>query len=63
MENGRIVQLIAHSPEDKEWTYMIPASLAEHVNFNEKLISSKSITGKYTVIRGKIEKGDNILTK
>ena len=63
IENGRIIQLIAHSPVNKEWTYMIPASLAEHVQFNEKLISSKGNTGKYTVVRCKIEKGDNILTK
>ena len=48
MENGKIVQIIAHSPANKEWTYMIPASLAEHVQFNEKLISSKGSTGKYT---------------
>jgi hypothetical protein len=63
MENGRIVELIAHSPTNKEWTYRIPASLAENVTFNEKLISSEDISGKYAVIRCNLEKGDNILTK
>jgi hypothetical protein len=63
MEKGRIIQIIAHSPANKEWTYRIPASLAEDVKFNENLISSKENTGKYTIVRCKVEKGDNILTK
>jgi hypothetical protein len=63
LENGRIVQIMAHSPEAKEWTCMIPASLAKHVKFNAKLTSSKGQTGKYALIHCKLEKGDNLLTQ
>jgi hypothetical protein len=63
MENGRIAELIAHSPADREWTYRIPASLAKNVTLNDKLISSEGISGNYAVIRCNLEKGDNILTK
>lgn len=63
LENGGIVQIVAHSPAEKEWTCMIPASLAEHVKFNGKLIYSKGQTGSYALIRCKLEKGDNLLTQ
>jgi expansin (peptidoglycan-binding protein) len=63
MENGKIVQIVAHSPIDKEWTYRIPAKLAKNIKFDNKLTLSNSITGKYAVIRCKLAKGDNILTE
>jgi hypothetical protein len=63
LENGRIVQIMVHSPAEKEWTCMIPASLAERVKFNGELISSKGQMGKYALIHCNLEKGDNLLTQ
>lgn len=63
MENGKIVQLVAHSPVDKEWTYRIPVALAKDVKFNGKLTSSNNMTNRYAVIKCKLQKGDNILTE
>lgn len=63
MGNGKIIQMIANSPVDKEWTYRIPASLAKDVKFNRKLTSSNNRAEKYAVIKCKLAKGDNILTE
>lgn len=61
MENGKVVELIAHSPEDKEWAYRIPASLAKDLNFSRKLTSSKDLTGEFAIITCNLKEGDNIL--
>ena len=63
IENGKIVQIVAHSPMDKEWTYRIPAPIARGVKLNGKLTSSSSIAGKYLVVKCKLKKGDNIVTE
>lgn len=63
MENGRIAQIIAHSPEDKEWTYRLPSSLARDVKFNRQLTSGNNTEGDYTVINVKLKRGDNTLTQ
>ena len=63
MVNGKIVQIIAHSPEEKEWTYRIPQTLAKDTKLNRGLTASNSTAGKYSVIKVKLKKGDNMLTE
>lgn len=61
MGNGKIVHMAAHSPEAREWTYRIPENLADEIKFNGKLTVANTKTGKYRIIRCKLEKGDNLL--
>jgi hypothetical protein len=63
IENGKVSRIVAHSKADKEWTCRIPAALAKDIKFNGRLISSNTIFGKYTLIKCKLAKGDNILTE
>jgi len=63
MQNGKVAQIIAHCQTDKEWTYRLPSSLAKDIKLNGKLVSSRTISGKYTVIKCKLERGDNNLTE
>jgi hypothetical protein len=62
MENGKIVQIVAHSPEDKEWTFRMPQSLAKDAKLNRSLTSSSTV-GKYAVVKVKLKRGDNTLTE
>jgi len=62
MENGKITQIIANSPADKEWTYRIPAVLAENTRFSKILTISNDVKGRYAIIRCKLAKGENMLT-
>ena len=63
MEKGKIVQIVAHSPVDKEWTFMIPSTLAKNVRFNGKCTIANNIFGRYTVIKCKLTEGFNNLTE
>lgn len=62
MKNGKIVRLVAHSPEEREWTCRIPQNLAKDLKFDRGIITSNNIEGKYAVIKVKLKKGDNSLT-
>jgi hypothetical protein len=62
MKNGKIVKLVAHAPEEKEWVCRIPQYLAKDVKFNRSFIASNNTEGKYAVIKLKLKKGDNALT-
>jgi alpha-L-fucosidase 2 len=61
MGNGKVIQLVAHSPEDKEWTYRIPVALAKNLKFNTKINSKNNTDGRYMVVNCKLQKGDNNL--
>lgn len=62
MENGKIQNIIAHSPVEKEWTFRVPIAVARNIKFNTK-ISSSSRQNKFVVIKCKLKKGDNSLTE
>lgn len=63
IENGKIVQIIAHAPVEKEWTYRIPQNLAKDVKFNKGAIIANTVEGKLAVLKVKLKKGDNTLTQ
>jgi hypothetical protein len=63
MENGKVVQLVAHSPEEKEWTFRIPQTIAKDIKLNRQLLASNNTEGKYAVIKVTLRKGDNTLSQ
>lgn len=61
MENGRITQLVAHAPADMDWTYRLPAALAQTVKRNPNITMSNTQQDGFAVMKVKLKKGDNAL--